>query len=80
MSRHAKHRAQTPSRTRFVSTAAALALAVPAAAGPSAGAAEAASTDFEVCATYARGPRLFAAAARIRVTPTGATCSALRLA
>lgn len=54
--------------------------AVPAAAGPSAGAAEAASTDFEVCATYARGPRLFAAAARIRVTPTGATCSALRLA
>lgn len=38
------------------------------------------SADFEVCATYARGPRLFAAAARIRVTPTGATCTALRLA
>lgn len=36
--------------------------------------------DYEVCATYARGPRLFAVAARIRVTPTGATCTALRLA
>ena len=36
--------------------------------------------DYEVCATYARGPRLFAVAARIRVTATGATCTALRLA
>lgn len=36
-------------------------------------------TDYEVCATYARGPRLFAVAARIRVTPTGAACAALRL-
>lgn len=35
--------------------------------------------DFEVCATYARGPRLFAVAARIRVTSTGAACTALRL-
>lgn len=35
--------------------------------------------DYEVCATYARGPRLFAVAARIRVTPTGAGCTALRL-
>ncbi|WP_193746861.1 hypothetical protein [Dietzia sp. UCD-THP] len=35
--------------------------------------------DYEVCATYARGPRLFAVAARIRVTDTGATCTALRL-
>lgn len=35
--------------------------------------------DYEVCATYARGPRLFAVAARIRVTPTGASCAALRL-
>lgn len=34
---------------------------------------------YEVCATYARGPRLFAVAARIRVTPTGAGCEALRL-
>ncbi|MGW8591467.1 hypothetical protein ACWIE7_02955 [Dietzia sp. NPDC055343] len=37
------------------------------------------STDYEVCATYARGPRLFAVAARIRVTPTGASCVALRM-
>ena len=37
------------------------------------------SRDYEVCATYARGPRLFAVAARIRVTPTGAGCTALRL-
>lgn len=37
------------------------------------------SADYEVCATYARGPRLFAVAARIRVTDTGATCTALRL-
>lgn len=36
--------------------------------------------DYEVCATYARGPRLFAVAARIRVTGTGARCTALRLA
>lgn len=35
--------------------------------------------EYEVCATYARGPRLFAVAARIRVTPTGAGCAALRL-
>lgn len=35
--------------------------------------------DYEVCATYARGPRLFALAARIRVTPTTASCTALRL-
>ena len=35
--------------------------------------------DYEVCATYARGPRLFAVAARIRVTSTGAACTALRL-
>ena len=35
--------------------------------------------EFEVCATYARGPRLFALAARIRVTETGADCTALRL-
>ncbi|AWH93756.1 hypothetical protein A6035_04925 [Dietzia lutea] len=35
--------------------------------------------DYEVCATYARGPRLFAVAARIRVTSTGAGCTALRL-
>lgn len=35
--------------------------------------------DYEVCATYARGPRLFAIAARIRVSPTGASCTALRL-
>ena len=35
--------------------------------------------DYEVCATYARGPRLFAVAARIRVAPTGASCAALRL-
>ncbi|WP_255584251.1 hypothetical protein [Dietzia sp. ANT_WB102] len=35
--------------------------------------------DYEVCATYARGPRLFAVAARIRVGPTGASCAALRL-
>jgi hypothetical protein len=38
------------------------------------------SADYEVCATYARGPRLFAVAARIQVTATGATCTALRLA
>lgn len=38
------------------------------------------SAEYEVCATYARGPRLFAVAARIRVTHTGATCMALRLA
>lgn len=38
------------------------------------------SREYEVCATYARGPRLFAVAARIRVTPTGASCTALRLA
>lgn len=37
------------------------------------------AVDYEVCATYARGPRLFAVAARIRVTPTGASCTALRL-
>lgn len=37
------------------------------------------ATDYEVCATYARGPRLFAVAARIRVTRTRATCTALRL-
>lgn len=37
------------------------------------------TVDYEVCATYARGPRLFAVAARIRVTPTGASCTALRL-
>lgn len=37
------------------------------------------AVDYEVCATYARGPRLFAVAARIRVTPTGASCVALRL-
>lgn len=36
-------------------------------------------TDYEICATYARGPRLFAVAARIRVTETGASCTALRL-
>lgn len=35
--------------------------------------------DYEVCATYARGPRLFAVAARIQVTPTGASCTALRM-
>ncbi|MDX2356670.1 Rv3235 family protein [Dietzia sp. PP-33] len=38
-----------------------------------------ATADYEVCATYARGPRLFAVAARIRVSETGATCTALRL-
>lgn len=38
-----------------------------------------AHTDYEVCATYARGPRLFAVAARIRVTRTAAACTALRL-
>lgn len=37
------------------------------------------AVDYEVCATYARGPRLFAVAARIRVTSTGAACAALRL-
>ncbi|MFN3602603.1 MAG: hypothetical protein ACK4UY_14570 [Dietzia sp.] len=37
------------------------------------------TSEYEVCATYARGPRLFAVAARIRVTDTGATCTALRL-
>ena len=41
--------------------------------------AEAEHVDYEVCATYARGPRLFAVAARIRVTATRATCTALRL-
>lgn len=46
-------------------------------AGPVDGAA--AATDYEVCATYARGPRLFAVAARIRVTATTASCTALRL-
>lgn len=40
---------------------------------------DAEAVDYEVCATYARGPRLFAVAARIRVTPTGAGCVALRL-
>lgn len=43
------------------------------------GRADGESAEYEVCATYARGPRLFAVAARIRVTPTGASCSALRL-
>ena len=38
-----------------------------------------APADYEVCASYARGPRLFAVAARIRVTATGASCTALRL-
>lgn len=38
------------------------------------------TVDYEVCATYARGPRLFAVAARIRVSPAGASCTALRLA
>lgn len=37
------------------------------------------AVEYEVCATYARGPRLFAVAARVRVTDTGATCTALRL-
>ncbi len=51
------------------------------AVGPGGGADAGSETgDYEVCATYARGPRLFAVAARIRVTPTGATCTALRLA
>lgn len=50
----------------------------PAGTSGSSGSSEAA--DYEVCATYARGPRLFAVAARIRVTGTGATCTALRLA
>lgn len=50
-------------------------------AGPSSGDAnEVDSGEYEVCATYARGPRLFAVAARIRVTATGAACTALRLA
>lgn len=49
-------------------------------AGPAEGGqAEGGPVDYEVCATYARGPRLFAVAARIRVTPTGASCTALRL-
>lgn len=38
-----------------------------------------ADADYEVCATYARGPRLFAVAARVRVSATGAVCTALRL-
>ena len=38
-----------------------------------------AAAEYEVCATYARGPRLFAVAARIRVTEKSATCTALRL-
>ena len=41
--------------------------------------AEGDAVDYEVCATYARGPRLFAVAARIRVTSAGASCTALRL-
>lgn len=40
---------------------------------------DAEAVDYEVCATYARGPRLFAVAARIRVTEKGAACTALRL-
>lgn len=48
--------------------------------GPDKGADKGATgTDYEVCATYARGPRLFAVAARIRVTEKGAACTALRL-
>jgi len=38
-----------------------------------------AGAEYEVCATYARGPRLFAVAARVRLTRTGALCTALRL-
>lgn len=50
-------------------------------AGPSTGTPhDADAVDYEVCATYARGPRLFAVAARIRVTARAATCTALRLA
>lgn len=52
-------------------------------AGPATGASDPVGAggfaDYEVCATYARGPRLFAVAARIRVTDTGASCTALRL-
>lgn len=40
---------------------------------------EGSTVDYEVCATYARGPRLFAVAARIQVSPAGASCTALRL-
>lgn len=47
--------------------------------GVAPGSGDGGSADYEVCATYARGPRLFAVAARIRVTDTGATCTALRL-
>ena len=54
MSRHAKHRAQTPSRTRFVSTAAALALAVPAAGLLTAAPATAASSDIVKVSTGTR--------------------------
>lgn len=49
------------------------------AAGSAAGDSAGETTDYEVCATYSRGPRLFAVAARIRVSPTGASCIALRL-
>ena len=48
-------------------------------AGSAAGDTGGETTDYEVCATYTRGPRLFAVAARIRVSPTGASCIALRL-
>lgn len=48
-------------------------------AAGSAGSASGGAVDYEVCATYARGPRLFAVAARIRVSPAGASCTALRL-
>ena len=52
----------------------------PAGGGAAAGSGRAdAPAEYEVCATYARGPRLFAVAARIRVTPTGASCLALRM-
>ena len=54
MSRHAKHRAQTPSRTRFVSTAAVLALAVPAAGLLTAAPATAASSDIVKVSTGTR--------------------------
>ena len=53
--------------------------AAEASAGPSGPPRPGGVADYEVCATYARGPRLFAVAARIRVTDTGATCTALRL-
>lgn len=48
-------------------------------APPVDGAGPGGATEYEVCATYARGPRLFAVAARIRVTDTTASCTALRL-